>query len=485
MKCPILALLLTLLQMSRPGVSQPIIIQDPGSVTGTEEGEVTLRCIVTGAPPAPVRWYRDTGSGRQYLYSTSPPPNERNDPRVSQVHQNHDTDSSIRIVRLTVNDSGMYYCEKYKVLDGSLIASGSGSRLSVQEKFRPPVIEGPQGRVLAGNAVVLTCRSNGPPGTKFTWKKNNGTVRGEQSNTLSLQTAKEDIRSTVTCETTDNTTQQTLSSEPYSLGASITVKPDVSIEANPESVKVNESVSLTCRARGFYPERVNVSWVQQGGAVEPAAERGENAENEDGTFSRNSVLNVTVTQELSGATVSCRVQIEGLAEPVQKEHTLVVTDPKPKPDQGPDPGSKLSSGSDLVIPVAVAGVVVLIVLLLAVGLYCRFRAGKKKAEIMRTPVLSIETHDKELTYASLDLQKKSNRRSMMIAESEVCAYAEIKGAKVRGAKVRGAKANDDLTYASLDEANLKRKTKEPGGGGRGGEPPGKETEYASVNFRKN
>ncbi|XP_058876697.1 signal-regulatory protein beta-1-like isoform X2 [Acipenser ruthenus] len=488
MKCPILALLLTLLQMSRPGVSQPIITQDPGSVTGTEEGEVTVPCSVTGAPPGPVRWYRDTGSGRQYLYSTSPPPpNERNDPRVSQVHQNHETDlsirivnlnlrdsgmyycekyggidvtliargsgsrlsvqalppliitqdpdpvtgteegevtllctlsrvgpagpvrwyrdtgsgrqylystdppppnerndrrvsrvypdyptdSSIRIVRLTVNDSGMYYCEKYRGIVVTLIARGSGSRLSVREKFRPPVIEGPQGRVLAGNAVALTCRSNGPPGTKFTWKKNNRTVPGEQSNTSSLQTAKEDIRSTVTCETTDPRTQQTLSSEPYSLGASITVKPDVSIEANPERVKVNESVSLTCRARGFYPERVSVSWVQQGGAVELAAERGENAENEDGTFSRNSVLNVTVTQELSGATVSCRVQIEGLAEPVQKEHTLVVIDPKP--DQGSGPGS------DLVIPVAVAGVVVLIVLLLAVGLYCRFRTGKKKS----------------------------------------------------------------------------------------------------------
>ncbi|MGH0171469.1 UNVERIFIED_CONTAM: hypothetical protein FKN15_060829 [Acipenser sinensis] len=439
-----------------------IITQDPDSVTGTEEGEVTLPCNLSRVgPPGPVRWYRDTDRGREYLYSTiPPPPSERNDPRVSQVHQNHDTDLSIRIVWLTVNDSGTYYCEKYTGSDGSLIASGSGSRLSVRERFRPPVIEGLQGRVLAGNAVQLTCRSNGPPGTKFTWKKNNRTIRGEQSNTSSLQTAKEDIRSTVTCETTDPTTQQTLSSEPYSLGASITVKPDVSIDANPKRVKVNESVSLTCHARGFYPERVNVSWVQQGGAVELAAERGENAENEDGTFRMNSVLNVTVTQELSGATVSCRVQIEGLAEPVQKEHTLVVIDPKP--DQGPDPGSKL------VIYVAVSGVVVLIVLLLAVGLYCRFHA-----------VLSIETHDKELTYASLDLQKKSNRRSMKIAESEVCAYAEIKGAKVRGAK-----ASNDLTYASLDEANLKRKTKEPGGGGRG-EPPEKQTEYASVNFRKN
>ncbi|KAK1150592.1 tyrosine-protein phosphatase non-receptor type substrate 1-like [Acipenser oxyrinchus oxyrinchus] len=307
MKCPILALLLTLLQ-PRPGVSQTIITQDPGSVTGTEEGEVTVPCTVTGAPPGPVRWYRDsavadsistlhppppnerndpvcllgfeetpiargsgsrlsvqtlppliitqdpdsvtgteegevtlpctlsrvgaagpvrwyrdTDRGREYLYSAAaPPPNERNDPRVSRVYPMNPTDFSIRIVRLTVNDSGRYHCDKYSGFDGPRIANGSGSSLSVREKLRPPVIEGPQGRVLAGNAVALTCRSNGPPGTKFTWKKNNGTVPGEQSNTVSLQTAKEDIRSTVTCETTDPTTQQTLSSEPYSLGASIT-----------------------------------------------------------------------------------------------------------------------------------------------------------------------------------------------------------------------------------------------------------------------
>ncbi|KAK1150597.1 signal-regulatory protein beta-1-like isoform X1 [Acipenser oxyrinchus oxyrinchus] len=322
-------------RLSVQAIPALIITQDPDSVTGTEEGEVTLPCTLSRLGAAgPVRWYRDTDRGREYLYSAAAPlPNERNDPRVSRVYPMNPTDFSIRIVRLTVNDSGRYHCDKYRGFDGPRIANGSGSRLSVREKFRPLSLR-VQGRVLAGNAVALTCRSNGPLGTKFTWKKNNGTIPGEQSNTVSLQTAKEDIRSTVTCETTDPTTQQTLSSEPYSLGASITVKPHVSIEANPERVKVNESVSLTCCARGFYPERVDVSWVQQGVAVELAAERGENAENEDGTFSRNSVLNVTVTQELSGATVSCRVQIEGLAEPVHKEHRLVETDPKP--DQGPE-----------------------------------------------------------------------------------------------------------------------------------------------------
>ncbi|KAK6468601.1 signal-regulatory protein beta-1-like, partial [Huso huso] len=115
------------------GVSQTIITQDPGSVTGTEEGEVTVPCTMTGAPPGPVRWYRDTGSGKQYLYSPNPPPpNERNDPRVPQVHQNHDTDLSIRIVNLTLSDSGIYYCEKYRGIDETLITSGSGSILSVR-----------------------------------------------------------------------------------------------------------------------------------------------------------------------------------------------------------------------------------------------------------------------------------------------------------------------------------------------------------------
>ncbi|XP_058875296.1 hemicentin-1-like isoform X1 [Acipenser ruthenus] len=119
-------------------VSQPSITQ--GSVIGTEEGEVTVPCTVTEAPPGPVRWYRDTGRGRQYLYSpSSPPPNERNDPRVSLVHHHHATDLSIRIVNLNLRDSGTYYCEKYRGIDVTLIASGSGSRLRVQA-LPPPII---------------------------------------------------------------------------------------------------------------------------------------------------------------------------------------------------------------------------------------------------------------------------------------------------------------------------------------------------------
>ncbi|XP_041095390.1 uncharacterized protein LOC121307277 isoform X3 [Polyodon spathula] len=158
-------------RLSVQALSGPIITQDPDSVTGTEEGEVTVPCTVTGGPPGPVRWYRDTGSGRQYLYSIgTPPPNERNDPCVSQVHPNHPTDLSIQIVRLTLHDSGMYYCEKYRGDDGSLIASGAGSRLSVQaapEVTPPPRCHGykqawlpclggpsPSGKAILGESLL-------------------------------------------------------------------------------------------------------------------------------------------------------------------------------------------------------------------------------------------------------------------------------------------------------------------------------------------
>ncbi|MGH0178676.1 UNVERIFIED_CONTAM: hypothetical protein FKN15_077766 [Acipenser sinensis] len=161
------------------GVSQPIITQDPGSVTGTEEGEVTVPCTVTGARPGPVRWYRDTGSGRQYLYSTAPPPpNERNDPRVSLVHQQHPTDSSIRIVRLTVNDSGMYYCDKYKGDDVTLIASGSGSRLSVQAIPALIITQDPDSVTgTEEGEVTVPCTVTGGPAGPVRWYRDTGSSR--------------------------------------------------------------------------------------------------------------------------------------------------------------------------------------------------------------------------------------------------------------------------------------------------------------------
>ncbi|XP_058876097.1 tyrosine-protein phosphatase non-receptor type substrate 1-like isoform X3 [Acipenser ruthenus] len=170
---------LVILVCSSRGVSLTIITQDPGSVTGTEEGEVTVPCSVTGGPAGQVRWYRDTGSGRQYLYSAAPPPNERNDPRVSVVHQNHATDLSIRIVNLILSDSGMYYCEKYGGIDVTLIARGSGSRLSVQAL--PPLIITQDPDSVTGTeegevTVRCTLSTVGPPGP-VRWYRDTGSGR--------------------------------------------------------------------------------------------------------------------------------------------------------------------------------------------------------------------------------------------------------------------------------------------------------------------
>ncbi|KAK1150589.1 tyrosine-protein phosphatase non-receptor type substrate 1-like [Acipenser oxyrinchus oxyrinchus] len=136
----LLSSLISLFLLS-PALPPPIITQDPGPVTGTEEGEVTLPCTLSTVGAAgPVRWYRGTLRDRQHLYSAAaPPPNERNDPRVSRVHPDHPTDLSIRIVRLTLHDSGTYYCDKYRGFDGSQIAGGTGTWLRVQA-IPPPII---------------------------------------------------------------------------------------------------------------------------------------------------------------------------------------------------------------------------------------------------------------------------------------------------------------------------------------------------------
>ncbi|XP_041095388.1 uncharacterized protein LOC121307277 isoform X1 [Polyodon spathula] len=183
-------------RLSVQALSGPIITQDPDSVTGTEEGEVTVPCTVTGGPPGPVRWYRDTGSGRQYLYSIgTPPPNERNDPCVSQVHPNHPTDLSIQIVRLTLHDSGMYYCEKYRGDDGSLIASGAGSRLSVQALSGPIITQDPDSVTgTEEGEVTVPCTVTGIPLGAVRWYRDTGSGRQYLYSTIPPSNERNDPR---------------------------------------------------------------------------------------------------------------------------------------------------------------------------------------------------------------------------------------------------------------------------------------------------
>ncbi|XP_069047501.1 plasma protease C1 inhibitor isoform X2 [Lepisosteus oculatus] len=118
-------------QRCLPGavMGEGVITQVPSLVHGTEGQSVTLNCTVRNTNVGAVRWSRDTGRGRQPFFNTG---GGASDPRVSFILKNHLTDRSIRIDNLTLGDSGVYYCDKYRPGPSSEIAvPGPGMNLTV------------------------------------------------------------------------------------------------------------------------------------------------------------------------------------------------------------------------------------------------------------------------------------------------------------------------------------------------------------------
>ncbi|MBN3323218.1 SIRBL protein, partial [Atractosteus spatula] len=119
------------LLVSFPGavMGEDVITQVPGLVTGTEGQSVTLNCTEHATGLGAVKWSRDTGRGSQLFFNTG---GDIRNPCVSFILENHLTDKSIRIDNLTLGDSGVYYCDKYRPGSSSEIAvPGPGVTLTV------------------------------------------------------------------------------------------------------------------------------------------------------------------------------------------------------------------------------------------------------------------------------------------------------------------------------------------------------------------
>nr|XP_015209363.1 PREDICTED: tyrosine-protein phosphatase non-receptor type substrate 1-like [Lepisosteus oculatus] len=126
---------LTLALLSQGAVmGEGVITQVPSLVHRTEGQSVTLNCTVRDTSAGAARWSRDTGRGRQPFFNTG---GGASDPRVTFILDNHLTDKSIRIDNLTLGDSGVYYCDKYRPGPSSEIAvRGPGMNLTVTDSTR-------------------------------------------------------------------------------------------------------------------------------------------------------------------------------------------------------------------------------------------------------------------------------------------------------------------------------------------------------------
>ncbi|XP_039623618.1 uncharacterized protein LOC120538229 isoform X2 [Polypterus senegalus] len=122
----------------------------PESVSVTEASSVTLICLVYqhDSHLGALRWFRETEDGKEaHFYSESPKDGMKNDPRVvgKQEDNREYFNFTITINGVMPQDSGKYYCHKYKKVVSSKgeerLLSGVGTTLTVDAlPFRPPTV---------------------------------------------------------------------------------------------------------------------------------------------------------------------------------------------------------------------------------------------------------------------------------------------------------------------------------------------------------
>nr|XP_015194831.1 PREDICTED: tyrosine-protein phosphatase non-receptor type substrate 1-like isoform X1 [Lepisosteus oculatus] len=201
--CWLLLCLTLLLRPQGAVMGEHVITQVPSLVHRTEGQSVTLNCTVRNTSAGATRWSRDTGRGRQPFFNTG---GGASDPRVAFILENHLTDKSIRIDNLTLGDSGVYYCDKYRPGPSSEIAiPGPGVTLTVTVRLHSPELQGPSaGRVVVPGSISLNCSVIGPQGTVLSWRKNSNRIRekpkGQLGSVFNLDITAEDISNNITCE---------------------------------------------------------------------------------------------------------------------------------------------------------------------------------------------------------------------------------------------------------------------------------------------
>ncbi|NXF53867.1 SIRB1 protein, partial [Oceanites oceanicus] len=112
---------------AQAGLQQP---QDKVSVAVGQT--LTLTCTTSGdGPPGPVKWLKGWGSGNQTVYEQ-----KGSFPRVTRVVSGSNTDFSIDISDVQLEDAGTYYCVKFRKSVGGVdevSRHGKGTVVSVHE----------------------------------------------------------------------------------------------------------------------------------------------------------------------------------------------------------------------------------------------------------------------------------------------------------------------------------------------------------------
>ncbi|XP_073492244.1 uncharacterized protein [Aquarana catesbeiana] len=100
-------------------------------------------------------------------------------------------------------------------------------------------------------------------------------------------------------------------------------KPLLSIQST--KVQRNTENTLTCKATGFFPPDILITWYRKGEALRNYS-MGKPELYKDGMYQVNSTMTIIPTEDDQNQTFSCKVQHDSLQEPLQKDFQLFFED---------------------------------------------------------------------------------------------------------------------------------------------------------------
>ncbi|XP_043838246.1 tyrosine-protein phosphatase non-receptor type substrate 1-like [Dromiciops gliroides] len=469
---------------------EEIQVLQPKEPVSVVEGEtVTLNCTVPGTPPAgPVKWFKGKGPQRQEIY------NFKGDlfPRIKAADLSaSNKDFSIRISNITPEDSGTYYCVKFKKGNPDTeVKSGNGTMLSVTAKPSVPVVSSSQERVNVNQKGDFTCNSTGfsPRNITLKWFKNEKEIsslsteiipKGDSVSyniTSAAQVTLEagDVGSKVICKVTHQTLVSPLQGI-KNLSDIIRVTPEVSISSH--TLPMN-GTNVTCHVKKFYPQNVSVTWLKNNTESEKV-NHSEPIKNEDGTYSLNISLMVNMSGQKEAVNITCQVLHDSQAPIYATEIIGVPTSSGAMEKKEPESGSQ-----NIFIAVGIV-CIVLAALLIATIYLIRAKQKKAKGSTSSTRLHEPEKNARDLsqiqdandvnndiTYADLNLPRGKKSAPRAVETNSQTEYASIQTGP-------SPQREDNLTYADLDMVHLNRSAKKPTS-----RPEESYSEYASVQVQR-
>ncbi|XP_062361186.1 signal-regulatory protein beta-1-like [Cinclus cinclus] len=325
---PLVCLMLLLLCRDVGVGAQDFSMHQPQDKLSVAAGEtLTLNCTHSGMVIiGGVRWLKGWGSGNKTIYDQR---EKDRYPRVMRAVDGSDSDFTIHIRNVQPEDTGTYYCVKFRKNDSGedeFFQRGNGTEVSVHAKPSPLFLSGPEQRMRPEQSASFSCTTGGffPKEIEVKWFMNMVPLMAQQpqisewrgktynmSSTVMVTLQKAYVHSQLICEVQHSTLQDPLRGS-YQLSRVLQVPPGVKVHAEPSPVEVNKTVTFTCLVKEFYPANVSISWLENGIEIK-VPNVSQPSELRSGLFQLRSQVDVQATEEKNGSTITCMVVHDGQA----------------------------------------------------------------------------------------------------------------------------------------------------------------------------